>query len=233
MTRGTHAMPTRIAPPTMPREIRRIATVFSLIAHFHLLTLVSHYRSNPVFNQTAIYQVFAATVPINISTCVARRPHSSCPPVSARPHPPCAAKSSYLRKRPNVTTRHRLVWQSQDAAQPSGERIMPPVKTNVRIREMFTYLYILPSPPAVLLNQEDARNETSDRAKALGALNDALKREEFEAFYAEDGRCYPGPVYRVAGDRRTRRIRYRRQKARSTISIIAPNNPRLTSIRLM
>jgi hypothetical protein len=98
---------------------------------------------------------------------------------------------------------------------------------------MFTYLYILPSPPAVLLNQEDARNETSDRAKALGALNDALKREEFEAFYAEDGRCYPGPVYRVAGDRRTRRIRYRRQKARSTISIIAPNNPRLTSIRLM
>ncbi|RWA78221.1 hypothetical protein [Mesorhizobium sp.] len=43
---------------------------------------------------------------------------------------------------------------------------------------------------AVLMDQEDARNETSDRVKSLGALNDALKREGFEAFYAEDGRCY-------------------------------------------
>lgn len=43
---------------------------------------------------------------------------------------------------------------------------------------------------AVLMDQEDARNEASDRQKALQAVNDTLKREGFAVFYAEDGRCY-------------------------------------------
>lgn len=43
---------------------------------------------------------------------------------------------------------------------------------------------------AVLMDQEDARNEPSNRQNALQALNDTLKREGFDAFYAENGRCY-------------------------------------------
>ncbi len=43
---------------------------------------------------------------------------------------------------------------------------------------------------ARLMDQEDARNEAADRPKALSMLNDALRREGFEAFYAEDRKCY-------------------------------------------
>lgn len=43
---------------------------------------------------------------------------------------------------------------------------------------------------ATLMDPDDARNEGQDRSKALEVLNNALRREGFEAFYAEDGRCY-------------------------------------------
>jgi hypothetical protein len=42
----------------------------------------------------------------------------------------------------------------------------------------------------VLMDQGDAHNEEPDRSKALAALNAALTREGFEAFYAEDKQCY-------------------------------------------
>ena len=51
-------------------------------------------------------------------------------------------------------------------------------------------------PPAfaavirVLMDPEDARNEGPDRPGALALLNGQLKREGFEAFYAEGGKCY-------------------------------------------
>ena len=40
------------------------------------------------------------------------------------------------------------------------------------------------------MDQGDAKNEGPDRPGALALLNTALNREGFEAFYAEDGRCY-------------------------------------------
>lgn len=43
---------------------------------------------------------------------------------------------------------------------------------------------------ATLMEPDDAINEGRDRPGALAALNSALKREGFEAFYAQDGRCY-------------------------------------------
>ena len=43
---------------------------------------------------------------------------------------------------------------------------------------------------AQLMDQGDAQNDEPGRSKALALLNEALKRENFEAFYAEDGRCY-------------------------------------------
>jgi hypothetical protein len=42
----------------------------------------------------------------------------------------------------------------------------------------------------VLMDQGDAINEGPDRPGALKALNTALAREGFEAFYAEDKQCY-------------------------------------------
>lgn len=42
----------------------------------------------------------------------------------------------------------------------------------------------------VLMDQGDALNEGADRPGALGLLNAALAREGFEAFYAEDKKCY-------------------------------------------
>ncbi|WP_316838930.1 hypothetical protein [Pedobacter gandavensis] len=42
----------------------------------------------------------------------------------------------------------------------------------------------------VLMDQSDANNEDSNRAGALGTLNTVLLREGFEAFYAEDRKCY-------------------------------------------
>jgi hypothetical protein len=41
-----------------------------------------------------------------------------------------------------------------------------------------------------LMDQEEAQNEGPDRPQALALLNAALKREGFEAFYAEDNQCY-------------------------------------------
>lgn len=41
-----------------------------------------------------------------------------------------------------------------------------------------------------LMDQENAFNEGSDRPGALAALNAALAREGFEAFYADDKQCY-------------------------------------------
>lgn len=43
---------------------------------------------------------------------------------------------------------------------------------------------------SVLMDQEDARNESADREKALGMLNASLAREGFEAFYGPDKKCY-------------------------------------------
>lgn len=42
----------------------------------------------------------------------------------------------------------------------------------------------------VLMDREDAINESHDRIKALEKLNATLAREGYEAFYAEDHRCY-------------------------------------------
>jgi hypothetical protein len=42
----------------------------------------------------------------------------------------------------------------------------------------------------VLMDPEDATNEGEERGGALALLNVALKREGFEAFYAEDKQCY-------------------------------------------
>ncbi len=42
----------------------------------------------------------------------------------------------------------------------------------------------------ILMDQGDATNEGSDRPDALKALNTALAREGFEAFYAKDKQCY-------------------------------------------
>jgi hypothetical protein len=41
-----------------------------------------------------------------------------------------------------------------------------------------------------LMDQQDARNEESSRPKALEMLNVTLTREGFEAYYAEDRKCY-------------------------------------------
>ena len=41
-----------------------------------------------------------------------------------------------------------------------------------------------------LMDQSDAFNEESSRPKALEMLNAILKREGFEAYYAEDAKCY-------------------------------------------
>ena len=41
-----------------------------------------------------------------------------------------------------------------------------------------------------LMDQEDAKDETYDRMNALEKLNVNLAREGFEAFYAEDRKCY-------------------------------------------
>jgi hypothetical protein len=41
-----------------------------------------------------------------------------------------------------------------------------------------------------LMDQEEATHEEADRPGALALLNAALKREGFEAFYAEDNHCY-------------------------------------------
>jgi hypothetical protein len=41
-----------------------------------------------------------------------------------------------------------------------------------------------------LMDQDEATNEGSDRHDALALLNETLKREGFEAFYAEDQECY-------------------------------------------
>ena len=42
----------------------------------------------------------------------------------------------------------------------------------------------------VLMDQEDATNESSARVNALEKLNTTLAREGYEAFYADDRRCY-------------------------------------------
>jgi hypothetical protein len=42
----------------------------------------------------------------------------------------------------------------------------------------------------ILMDPEDATNEGPEREGALAALNATLKREGFEAFYAEDKQCY-------------------------------------------
>jgi len=41
-----------------------------------------------------------------------------------------------------------------------------------------------------LMSPADRLNEGSDRPRALGQLNEILRREGFEAFYAEDNHCY-------------------------------------------
>lgn len=41
-----------------------------------------------------------------------------------------------------------------------------------------------------LMDQGDCLNEGSDRPGALALLNEALQRDNFEAFYAEDRQCY-------------------------------------------
>ncbi len=41
-----------------------------------------------------------------------------------------------------------------------------------------------------LMDKADAKNEDTSRAGALAQLNLALARDQFEAFYAEDGHCY-------------------------------------------
>lgn len=41
-----------------------------------------------------------------------------------------------------------------------------------------------------LMDQEEATNEDSSRPGALVLLNEALKRENFEAFYGDDKQCY-------------------------------------------
>jgi len=43
---------------------------------------------------------------------------------------------------------------------------------------------------ARLMDLDEAQEGDPGRVKALSHLNDALRREGFEAFYAEDGRCY-------------------------------------------
>ncbi len=40
------------------------------------------------------------------------------------------------------------------------------------------------------MDQTGAKNESSDRSKALAMLNGALAREGYEAFYADDKQCY-------------------------------------------
>lgn len=42
----------------------------------------------------------------------------------------------------------------------------------------------------LLMDSEDAFNEEPPRLKALAALNGAIKREGFEAFYGDDDQCY-------------------------------------------
>lgn len=42
----------------------------------------------------------------------------------------------------------------------------------------------------LLMDSEDAFNEKPPRLEALKALNAAIKREGFEAFYGDDGQCY-------------------------------------------
>lgn len=61
------------------------------------------------------------------------------------------------------------------AAPIPGAHTVPPVFSAVMAR---------------LMEQGEAQQGDPGRAKALGMLNEALGREGFEAFYAEDGRCY-------------------------------------------
>jgi hypothetical protein len=43
---------------------------------------------------------------------------------------------------------------------------------------------------ALLMDQEDAKDESSDRPGALALLNRSLNRENLEGFYGPDGKCY-------------------------------------------
>src|SRR3984957_2881475 len=43
---------------------------------------------------------------------------------------------------------------------------------------------------ALLMDQEDAKDEPSDRPGALAVLNRSLNREKLDAFYGPDGKCY-------------------------------------------
>lgn len=43
---------------------------------------------------------------------------------------------------------------------------------------------------ALLMDQEEAKDEPSDRPGALALLNRSLNRENLEAFYGPDGKCY-------------------------------------------
>lgn len=43
---------------------------------------------------------------------------------------------------------------------------------------------------SLLMDAEDATNESGDRAAALTQLNDSLRREGLEAFYAPDKKCH-------------------------------------------
>ncbi|WP_143295977.1 hypothetical protein [Acetobacter sp. DsW_059] len=54
---------------------------------------------------------------------------------------------------------------------------------------------------ALLMDQAEAQDEPEERPAALKALNLALGREGFEAFYAEDKQCYIRHVgtQRIAG----------------------------------
>jgi len=74
----------------------------------------------------------------------------------------------------------RGVWVSETLKlilqEPSSEHNMPS-DTFIRVIQ-------------VLMDQSDAINEDSRRAGALEMLNTVLSREGFEAFYAEDRKCY-------------------------------------------
>ena len=74
----------------------------------------------------------------------------------------------------------RGIWVSETLKkvlnEPSSEHNMPS-ETFIRIIN-------------VLMDQSDATNEDSQRPGALEMLNTVLAREGFEAFYAEDRKCY-------------------------------------------
>ena len=78
----------------------------------------------------------------------------------------------------NGTTRSWWVSQTLEAimAEPAKDAMTPPDAFR-RVIE-------------ILMDQSDAKNESADRPGAMEMLNAALAREGFEAFYAEDRRCY-------------------------------------------